>query len=546
MLKYKILLFFVLTFSFVFSQSSNHELFENSFIDGFNQYNLGSADSAKVLLNQAIKFEKNSSAFYLLAKIYFNEQNYTLAFINSQKSVVIEPQNLWYQRLYFKILLKLNSNVEATKTADYILANTLSTDDYLDVLNFFSSSANSQKFYFYTDKFFNSFGYNTEIFKLALDYSLKTNDTLSFNKYSNEFIKISDNSIESFFILNDYLSKFNSSQKQKRILLKAFEIYPEEPLISLNLADVYIRKNSFDSSFLYLKTSILSNVDNSNLIVFFDNNKKVITSKNNIYLDSIINLADSVNKVSNNLNYILADLFFAKNSFYKAFFYYNRYLSQNPTDFNKFVTIFNLSNRLSLFKQLDSIADIAISIYPYQPYAFLFKSIALLQTNKLDNALTYLQQGTSIAFDDTALLAYFNFYTSQYYRLKNDKLNENKYLQLAENYSKRNCTILSFFALYLCSNNIKNELALSFVEPCLSSSANSSFQYIFAFVMYRNNKFDDALKVVNNAIANSDFQNFLFYELKGNILKKLNKTDEAQQFFNLSVELGNIKLNENL
>ncbi len=539
----------LLSVTYIFSQTENEEKFK-SFFSEANKYLLTeNTDTAKYLFLQALKFKPNSDAAdYCLAKIYYAENDKYLALNYAEKAYDLNSDNEWYNILLFSIYRDVNDIDKASNIIDNLIKNHKLESNFLMAIQFYFDISNYDKVIELSNLYIENYGIASQIFEFELNSMLLQNDLLGIRAFCNTNMDIILSDYDIRIIALDYLFKIRDYNFVKKIILSNTN---SSGTAMLSLSDVYVEENKLDSAYSFLLNSFnYSDVIADNYYNYFDKNKQFFNDNYSFeQIDTVLNFLQLSFPIQLNLLSFLAEENKFINNFYTSIQLYDRLLRINSDDYQSLLNLMNLYAKFSMWTELDSLSEVAIEYFPAQPYNNLFKGISLLNLNELDDAFAYLNQGLVLAFDNQTLLAYFNFYLSQYYRLNNDEDNEKIYYDKAINFANNDKVLLAHFSLYFAENQINKNECLDLLNKVLNqniSDNSASFLYIKAFALYKFEDYDNALMFANQAIINSEFSNFIFYELRGNIYQKLNENIKATDDFNKSVQLGNIKLNKHL
>lgn len=535
---YSLSIFFTFSLT-LFSQSLDDEMFKVLLSDANKVLLTGQNDSAKVLLLSALNKKPGSAICnYNLAQIYKSDNDNYLALDYAIKAVELSPDNYWYNLLLFELYQNTSQFNEAYSCLLTLksLSNTRSTQ--ILEINYYNTVGQKSKLLNSIENYTKNYGIDYLYVELYYESCYDFSDTIVFINFFKNYIENNSISNELFNLTFDYLIKFDQ----------------------LALASNYISKLSTDN--YYYKFFIYSEQNKVNLafnafydyIYNFDNN---INFRNNVDLKLTYILSnfsypklDSINVLLKtkrfNSNYTL--LFHAKFNkkiyrLYDAAYYYNTLISKNPVNFEYFTDYMNILNKLNDWEQLDSITDVALTLFPAQPYSYLFKSISLLYLENYDDAKFYLNLTKTYSYGDSVLLSYTNFYNSEIARLNNNQLERKEYYQSAIKYAS-NMNLELFYAYIYLSNNV----FLDDVNTTLNkySSNNLYVLYLNIFYLYRINDYTKAINMSNNLLSNTKIPNFYYYELIGNIYLKLGNITKAEENWQLSEYYGNKNLNKNL
>ncbi len=553
MIKYKIFGFIICFLSFLSLNSQTVE--KEKFIEYFSEAQrfllTENTDTAKYLLIKALEIDNQSSAAnYLLSKIYEQEAQYFLAINYAENAVNIDAENIWYLKNLALLYEKVNSINEATDLQLQIIQKSDIHDDFQNAIDFFA---------FYSD-------------------------------YKNQLIALNAAISKFNYEIDFYLQKVNLLQKTGKnddavnLLQTIVQKFPQNSLSLVNLAQFYLSEKNLDSAFFYikkiqtlfpetvyfyelsLKYYIL--IDKKDSVLYYLEKSGDCLSSNSAFIQILYENMDffNYNSFSFDLDTIFYNLYFKNqsnvrfvnflsefyeinNKFYDAIYFYEIKQSKDITDFSTYLKLFNLYNRFGFYSKLDSLAAYAIDLFPAQPVIYLFKGISSLNLSKNNDAYEALIFGKSIVYEQNDLMAYFNFYLSQYFRITGNFSDENLYYNNALSFATSNCDLNAYFSFYFAQNSLYKNKTFNLLGECIineTSSLSSNIAYIYAYAMYKFDDYNSSLNYCQIAISNSSKPNFLYYELLGNVYNKLNKNDLANEAWLKSVNLGNTFLNKQL
>ncbi len=553
-LKYKfiIFLFFLLSASFIFSQNKEIELFKKYFSESQRFLLYDEDDTAKILLLKALKINPQSAAGnYAIAKIYFENQEYFLASDYAEKAVKFNDENLWYKRLLFDIYFQINDFQASTNIINEILKNSNKKTDYLSAINYFDNLnqyENTQKI---AKEYIETYEFDFEIVEHLLTASYNLVDIKTIKKYNQKLIKKFPHNKEALILAAEFYWKIDNITKAKNILYQFYLIDNYNFYLNLQLSNIYFKLHNADSALFFIKKSLLSPQNNSvNVITVLDNNIEFIESQEfRQNLDSLLNELQIHFPENQQILLFIADRYNQLNRYYQAIEYYEKSLNTVSVNLDNYLKLLNLYAKFQYWKKLDSLSSEALKYFPAQPYLYLFQGIAILHSDNINIAYDALNYGLSITYDYASIKSYFNFYLSQYYRMKSNYSDENKYYNKALDLAENDCEIKAHFAYYFAKNNLYKDKSLNLIGSCIINDVKTlspHISYVYSFVLYKFKDYNSALKYIDLAIENSKNHNFLYYELKANILNKQNKAKKAQKFWDLSQKYGNMHLNKNL
>lgn len=551
-LKYSIFFLFLFCYQNIFSQNKNEELFQVYLIEAQKLVLNSEFDTAKVFAFKALDLKPNSSsANYFLSTIFLQENNFEKAKFYADIAYELNKNNIWYIKHSAYINLLLN-NFETVENLYFdLLKISKNENDFLLVADFYRDKNEFLNEIDVLNKFCELFYYKFEILSRIISVYELIDDYENMIFYSKKIVNLFPENPESYLIYADKLDKLNKTEEAYYQINKAISLNNTFEKNNFYLAMHFSYINNIDSTFKYIKTYLKSYTAKEYELEYFFIKKSDFINPNvfNNYYDSITSIIVELYPTYNELLKIIAETYLKYNNFYKGIYFYEINLEYKQDDYYLYNQLCPLYTRFSMWTKLDSLTSIAFELFPAQPYLYLFRGISLLNTGKYNDAFELLSYGNLISFDNNTLKSYFTFYLSEYYRLLKDKKNEDIFYENTSNLLNGNCDLIFYFAFYYAKYNINIQKSLDLIGACIlnnTTDLSHSYSYIYSYVLYKYKDFDLALTFINSAIEFSEYPNFLYYELKGNILNSLGKTKEANDFWNESIKLGNINLNKQL
>ncbi len=519
-------------------------------INSQKQILVGNPDSAVVLLKKCIdENSKSDAANYSLSRLYQEKREYDLAIFYGQNAMNIDGNNLWYIRNLLN-LYEINSNFSlANELYLRLLEKSDEVFDYDNACRFFYENSDYKNELLVVVKAIAKFPDQISFYKRAVRTSYILNNFENVEHYSKLLISNFYQNAENYEFCIDYLLLSNLTDASQNVL-KQSDIYLSQGENSFLYTIYYTHQKNTDSSYFYLEKYLNSYyADADKVLPFLEKNKDFW---NKHYFGEKINDLYSIiiKKYPNDFEVVnfLANSYFYQNSFYTAIELYEKSTSLNHNDFDSYINLLNLYSRFSMFSKLDSLSEKCLELFPAQPYVYIFKSIASLHLGNYDAADEALVLGSTMVFDQSVLSAYFSFYKSQYFRLIGDESKADQQLKEALSFASSDCNLLVYFAFYFSKFDVNPRKSLKIISPCITNdtSISQSVAYLYSYILYKNNDFVQAKDYINIAIENSEYPNFLYFELLGNICAKSDEKEQADEAWEKSVKLGNIKLDKTL
>lgn len=528
--------------------SQNKEIsFNNEFTKSQIFYLKKDYSSALKHIDKCLKIKPNSStAYFLKAKIYNSTNDYFNSLSSINTAIELDHDNLDYLRFLFIIQKKNNHYKEANSTLNKILENSNNYFDFINALDYFQSIS-----------------YIPDLLKTTILAEQKFGKTQNFDYILLNIYSKTD-TLKSIQVAKRILKKFNFDTKTYFYIIKYYENHDEFDSIILfnnNIKNINgsLNRNLFTSVAYFKKFN--SNHDSSYLDtalnLFLTSYKK--DNQNNVFYflknyDFFINPLYLNNYYDSVISYILTDKNFTDfKTIYNQYSLYNRYCNeiyllelQTAKTYNYYAALelSSLYLRFSKWAKLDSLASSYLKLYPDNSRFYLFKAIALLNSDSSSESIDYLNTGRNFLFGDSLYTSYYNFFTALYYQTQNDTDSYEYYRANALEYGKSDCSVIIFYSLYLAQTNTNKRFALKIISDCVMHSPDdlpTYLAYVYSYVLFINSDYKNALIYINLSISSTKYPNFIYFYLKYQILLKLNNPN-ASYYYELSKKYGNLCL----
>jgi len=180
----------------------------------------------------------------------------------------------------------------------------------------------------------------------------------------------------------------------------------------------------------------------------------------------------------------------------------------------------------------------AMTYYPSTPEFYLYHAYACQWKEQHGEAIRALRNGKELVIDNSSLAA--NFYSAMgdsYFHLGYIQETFDA-MEKAVELTPSDPFVLNNYAYYLAERNMSLDKAASMSGKSNEINPNNaSFEDTFAWVCYKQGKYELALQWINRSL-NHDAKQAEAMEHKGNILCKLNRSEEALEAWSTAKTLG--------
>jgi len=184
------------------------------------------------------------------------------------------------------------------------------------------------------------------------------------------------------------------------------------------------------------------------------------------------------------------------------------------------------------YSQLTQDAEDAIDFFPSYPLPYFFAGIGNFQEKDFVKAQAYLEAGIDFVVNNNALLEqFYSTLGDTYNELENFEASYSAYDKVLS-LNPENTIVLNNYSYYLSLRSEKLDKAEQMAGKAVEMDPyNSNNLDTYAWVLYKMEKYEDALEWIKKALGNGGGDSGVVLEHYGDILYKLGKTDEALEFW---------------
>lgn len=338
-----------------------------------------------------------------------------------------------------------------------------------------------------------------------------------------------------------YMEKGKEKEALK-IFDKIKEIDPNDPYINISLLEYYEKKGNMDKAF----DELIDGINNQNL----DFNTKA-----NIY-EYWFDKATSSPKVDqqafragnafiqnypeNKMGYvILASYYFNQQNYDSCAYMSTKTLEYEPTNYAALQYLVMCDVNLNDNQSLMEHSSEALKIYPTQPIFYWFAGVSYALDHQDEQAINCFEKGRRFVVDKKLLCDFDSYLGDLYHSVGDDEKAFQAYERVL-NFDPDNVLVLNNYAYFLSLRNEQldkaREMALHAIEL---EPLNSYYLDTYAWVLYKLGNYKDAEVHMKKALGVAKDPNGSNYEHYGDILFRLNKKEEALEYWRKAKEAGN-------
>ena len=180
-----------------------------------------------------------------------------------------------------------------------------------------------------------------------------------------------------------------------------------------------------------------------------------------------------------------------------------------------------------------------MEVFPSQPAFYLYNGIAAIQVKDYERAIESLTSGKLLIIDNRPLQAQFQANLGEAYNATKEYDLSDKAYEGALALDPDNAGTLNNYAYYLSLRSDKLDRAAELSQRSNDLAPNQpSYLDTYAWILYKQARFDDARKWIEKAIDSGGAQNDVILEHYGDILFKLGDHAAAVEQWNKARGFG--------
>jgi tetratricopeptide (TPR) repeat protein len=539
-MKYKLLIFSILLAisNIVFAQSEmpfqeasrdtivkqdlakNAEYFSKGLEEKYNEnYPVAVYNFEQALLY----YNDDDASMYELSELYQLTGRNSEAFAMISRAAELQPENKWYQIRYAKFCMQNGDYQTFINIYDSLLQTEPENLEYLETyINYLLRIGDYDKVIDKLNILENQIGKNEYIFIQRIqiyDEQGKKDQAIAEMEKLVEFVP--ENTHYRALLAEAY-RKVKRDKDAYKQYLKIKEIDPNDKYINVSLMDYYQSMGELDKAF----EEFIAAIKNKNLDyetkaqiyeIWFEkqDGKDAIDDAEEagrafieMYPDKSIGY------------YIIATVFYNKEDYTNAKEYYNLALECEPNNFASLYQLSLCNIELNDYQGLIDVTDNAISIYPEQPFFYLFKGIGYFNLKDYENTIKTLEKGRNLSANKELTENFDTYIGDTYNILKNKEKSYEAYDRVLRS-NPENIYVLNNYAYYLSLDNQDLEKALQMSAKTIQAEPkNPTYLDTYAWVLYKLGRYDEAKKYMDKVFKYEKDPQGINYEHLGDILYK--------------------------
>jgi len=515
------------------------------FIEANRKKLLGDLKSALALYYECLKLKPDAAAAMAeIAGINTILGNYDAATKYAKSAVENDSLNKWYKIQLAELFIQQKKFKEAVEVYEkayqlnkkdleipYKLAALYAhIKDYNQAIDLYNQLENKT-----------GVNENLSLAKQQLYFELG-NKTKAYDEIQN-LIKHYPNEPRYYGILAEMYTNDNLFIKAEENYKKLFKLDSTNTLGLLSIIDFYRKKMDYESAFETIRKVLDSEQIDYNrkvmVLVSVLNTKSEFSIYNKQIKELLLYLKKAYPDKKDSYT-LYADYLIKMNLFddaEKEIKYILDRFSGNLILWEQLLSIYSYNND---FESLYVKSETAIDSFPEYTLFYLFNGVSANQTGHPKKSAEVLEKGLKLVKNKPELR--LDFYTNlgeAYNDIKNYKESD-YYFNLALELDPKNLYIINNYSYYLSLREEKLDYAASISKKLIEAEpSNSTYLDTYAWVLFKQAKYQDALYYIKKAFENGGAQSQVIVEHFGDIQYKVGNLDAAVELWKMARELGN-------
>ncbi len=523
---------------------------ENHFLEGEKYYILGDLAKAYGAYQKSLELNsENATVLYKMAEIALENEDFPKATTYIGKALALEKNNPFFYQMGAEIYTRQGDFTKAAALYETMIETISGQERYLfDLAALYIFQNQPDKAISTYDRAEDAFGVNEQITfqkqKLLLDQgnvaqAIKEGEKLIENYPDEpvytvalaEIILLYDDQKNAIPILEAVL-EHHEDHSQARLMLS--EIY--RGLDQMQKAAYHMQAIMNDPSLdTDTKTQILAGI-----------RMDLPDEKLNETAQSMGKILTEIHPEESDVHAVYADILYVTGEREKALHHYHKTLSLGNTSFTVWQNVIQIEAELERMMDVITHSDQALELYPNQAVLYYYNGAGHMTQKDYKKAVYALEQGKKYASSDLRLVSIFNGMLGDAYNGTKEYKKSDQAYEAALEFDPDNYTILNNYSYYLALRGERlTEAEKMSSKVARDNPDNPTFLDTHAWVLYKNGKYKEARKVMEQALKGDEKEiSAVHFDHYGDILYRLGKMDDAlmqwKKAFEMDASLENL------
>ncbi len=515
------------------------------FIEGCSNRLLGKFKEAEWYLKQCERLEPSSAAVqYELSNLYRLSNRKQEALIAAQKAVQLNPDNIWYQYALIKVYEQNNQYHKSISVLKNLIKKFPNNQDlYRQLVLEYELNNQPEKAIELLEETEKKWGNSFDLMYEKVTLLFFMGKPKAVENELQKYLKQFPNDLKAKEVLASMLYK---NKEYEKALALSDDLLKEDSLNAtahLVYYDYYISQNNIEKAFFHLNI-LFSNPDydvKDKLSILINLYSSSIKSKDKDLDEKLLRVCEifvHTHPMSPESHSIYADYLLKQDKKSEAIAEYYKAALLSKNKYPIWDQLLSIEYEAAWYDSLLRHSEMALEIFPNQSMFYVYKAIALKNKKQYEEAIHYYKIATDYALDNNNLLEIIYTELAETYHDTKNYEESDKYFEYALTINPDNSLVLNNYAYYLAVRKQKLEKAEKMSKRSLELSPNNP-NYIdtYAWILYQQKRYKEAESTLKSILDKKQSPTLL--EHYGDILYKLNRKEDALEYWKKSKEAGN-------
>lgn len=517
---------------------------ESLFFDANKAKITGNPGEALNLFKQVVDLDPTfNAAWYELGLLYYQQRDIKNSILHLAKAYELDPNNVWYCITLATVYTQNSQFNEARSIYELLHKNHPTDRSYaMELANTWIKLNKPHEAIKIYDEIEAVQGISEEIslrkqqIYLATGKKKKALEEIEKLAAANEWDSRIQSLLAEFYMMNGMQD--NALKTYEKILI----IDPENPYINISLADFYIKQGDLKKSMLALKKGFANQYLDAGTKMQILSTYYAQTGNYEGMDKDILELSAILSDQHPYDPQVLAfraEMLATIEDYQPALDLFKKVSELDPGKYEVWENIMRINALMNNYDSLAIESKRVIELFPVQPMPYYFNAIANLMRKNYDEAIKSLNTGIKLIFNNNKLMAeFYSLFGDAFHGAGRNQEAFNAY-ENSLKYDSENAVVLNNYAYYLALENEDLDKAVTLIQKANELSPNvPTYLDTYAWVLYKKGDYTNALVYIEKTLELEENPSAVELEHYGDILYRLNRVDEAKQWWEKAAALG--------
>lgn len=323
---------------------------------------------------------------------------------------------------------------------------------------------------------------------------------------------------------------------------KARTIDPENPLYIVSISNYYEQKGDNEAAAGEIEKALKnSSLDIETQIAILEKYiQNLLLNKRDVEsADALFETLMAQHSQEKELNLMYGQFLASREKWEEARFHFQIVTESDPENMTAWLQLLNVALRQDSIDEIIHVCEEALIRFPEVPEFYFYKSFALYQKKRFEEALLSSEEGVKhVPEKNRALLSTFYGQLGDLYHETGKKQKAYEAYDKSLEYNENNILVLNNYAYFLSLDKTELDKAESMSGKCLKlQPGNPTYADTYAWILFQKGNYSLSKFYIESAIMNGGSESSEVLDHYGNILFKTGNTDNAVRQWEKALEM---------